>query len=127
MDDFSLNSTPPEQIFALRILRNLFPRVFALAQRAFSTNEWDESGEGSWDVFPDDDFLNNFATFRYGLKFELKALEREGTTYHLPKPGVKVTGTDVKFNSLYGNSIMVRRVGETEWENIEDARGKKFR
>ncbi len=106
-----------------RFWNQLFPRVFALAQRAFSTAEWDESGEGSWDVFSNDDFLNHFAMFRYGLKFELKALEREGILYHLPKPGVKITDTDVMFNSLYGNSIMIRRVGDNEWENCEDARG----
>ena len=104
----------------------MFPRVFALAERAYKNASWELTpGKNSWDLFEEDEFLVDFAQFRYAMKFELMDLEKRGITYQLPKPGGKVSNGNWGFNNLYTyNDIMFRELGTKTWKDYSDIKGK---
>lgn len=63
----------------------IYPRIIALAERAWHMAMWEESEEGSASKKQDDwqDFLN---TLSYK---ELHRLEERGIHYHLAPPGAR--------------------------------------
>ena len=110
------------------IWEQMFPRVFALAQRSWAETTWEETTGSSWDIFKNTTFKADWLRFRYALQFKLRELEQDGMWYDLPKPGMKEVGSNSwSFNTLYyHNPVMFRNPNSTDkdWKPYSIVKGR---
>lgn len=72
----------------------VFPRLIALAERAWHKAEWEKKSEGSLEK----DWQGFLSSV---VQKELPRLERAGITFYLPPPGLKREDGRVAFNNRY--------------------------
>ena len=99
----------------------LYPRVLALAERAWHTGDWEPAytagrsytyGDGQVDSAK---MLADWQTFNSHLTPQLAQLDREGLTYRMPVPGARVTGGVLEANVDYGNLAIQYRSHGGAW------------
>ncbi|CAG5077543.1 Oidioi.mRNA.OKI2018_I69.PAR.g8749.t1.cds [Oikopleura dioica] len=104
--------------------KQLFPRLFAFAQRAWAEGSWEqERRTDPWAIFQDQKFLEDFNYFRYSLRYELDIMESNKQQYWLPKPGAYTQNSGWGFNTLLKyNDIMFRQKGDsdTRWRTLSE-------
>jgi hexosaminidase len=111
----------------------LYPRVLALAERAWHTAGWEPAykpgqsysfGDGQVDSAK---LLADWQTFNTHLTPQLAALDREGLTYRLPVPGARITGGVLEANVSYANLTIQYRTQGGHWTRYTapvDVKGK---
>lgn len=100
----------------------LFPRVEALAERAWRKADWEPDykpgqaysyGDGQVDVAR----LNaDWGAFNIKLKARLATLDAEGIIYRLPPPGARLTGAVLEANTAYGDLAIQYREHGGGWK-----------
>lgn len=79
----------------------VFPRLIALAERAWHKAAWEEQGPQG------NAFQRDWQQFLHRLQtVELPRLSEQGVNYYLPPPGVKVSGNSVHLKSVYPEAVL---------------------
>jgi hexosaminidase len=100
----------------------LFPRVEALAERAWRKADWEPDyrpgqaysyGDGQVDAAR----LNaDWSAFNLKLNARLAALDTDGIAYRLPPPGARLTGAVLEANIAYGDLAIQYRAHGGGWK-----------
>ncbi|XP_067666725.1 uncharacterized protein [Haliotis asinina] len=95
-----------EQLFEM-----LLPRLLAVAERAWHEAPWEYMKNS--DADRDNDWLQFSSSI--GLQ-EMKVLDRLNYTYHLPPPGAKLSGSQLRVNTAFpGLSVEASVDGGQSW------------
>ncbi|EDO46502.1 predicted protein [Nematostella vectensis] len=98
----------------------VFPRLLALAERAWHKASWEDVKEEEERNRKEKEDWEKFANF-LGYK-ELGRLDKMGIKYHIPVPGARVDGSKVKVRTvLPGLPVHFSTDGEVTWLNITDS------
>ncbi|ESQ75911.1 family 20 glycosylhydrolase [Asticcacaulis sp. AC402] len=100
----------------------LYPRVIALAERAWHTGVWEPAyvpgktyswGGGQVNGAA---LLNDWQSFNARLKPHLAALDKAGVRYRVPVPGARITGGVLEANVPYGGLTIQYRTKGGAWK-----------
>ncbi|ESQ90854.1 hypothetical protein ABAC460_08475 [Asticcacaulis sp. AC460] len=100
----------------------LYPRVIALAERAWHTGSWEPAyvaGKSySWGGGQVDNaaLLSDWQGFNARLKPHLAALDKAGVRYRVPVPGARVNGGVLEANLPYGGLTIQYRMKGGAWK-----------
>ena len=104
-----------------------YPRVLALAERAWHTGAWEPAyaagkaysyGDGQVDGKA---LLADWQGFNDRLTPRLAELDRENVAYRLPPPGARITGDIFEANLAYGDLKIQYRAKGGKWLTYKDA------
>jgi hexosaminidase len=100
----------------------LFPRLLALAERAWRRAPWEVPYQAGQSYAHGDGRLNASAVttdwqrFRSRLALQMPLLDRDGVAYRIAPPGARVEGGRLLMNSeLPGTSLEYRTGGAGAW------------
>ena len=103
----------------------LYPRVEALAERAWHRASWEPAyipgkgytyGDGSVDVAALD---ADWQDFNARLAARLPMLDQAGVAYRLPPPGARITGGKLQANVAYGGLDIDYQTGDKTWQRYQ--------
>ncbi|TRY29830.1 family 20 glycosylhydrolase [Aliiglaciecola sp. M165] len=100
----------------------LYPRLVALAERAWHSPDWAESKDSS--SWPDENYQSDLASDWYYFSESLasKALpliERSSSHYRIPVPGAKIEAGELHMNSPLPGLILQYRLKNEEWKTYQ--------
>jgi hexosaminidase len=104
-----------------------YPRVLALAERAWHTGAWEPAYVAGKSYSYGDGQVNGQALladwqgFNDRLTSRLAELDREKVAYRLPPPGARVTGNIFEANLAYGDLKIQYRTKGGKWLTYKDA------
>ena len=109
----------------------LFPRVQALAERAWHTGDWEPAYKAGQSYSYGDrqvdaaKLLADWQVFNTHLNPQLAALDARGLTYRLPVPGARITGGILEANVPYGDLAIQYRTKGGKWTRYSGPVGVK--
>ncbi len=103
----------------------LFPRLLALAERAWSKPEWEPAYVAGARYTPGDarvdraGLLTGWRDFAGRMGVQMRMLDRAGVTYRLAPPGARITGGMLEANAEFSGTPIEYRTGGTAWRRYE--------
>jgi hexosaminidase len=104
----------------------LFPRLLALAERAWSKPDWEPAYVAGAGYTPGDarvdraKLLTGWQDFAGRTGVQMRMLDRAGVTYRLAPPGARIVGGRLEANAEFpGTPIEYRMGGATAWRRYD--------
>lgn len=95
----------------------VFPRLIALAERAWHRSAWEDEENKSQRVAQTNEEWTSFA--KALVNKELDRLEKMGIKYNIPKPGGRLNNLKVEVNTaLPGLNIQYTEKGRSNWRDV---------
>jgi len=101
----------------------IFPRMLALAERAWHKASWELPVVAGETFSPDSGQVdqqalsNDYATFAYALASkELAKLDAAGVKYRIPPPGAKRVGAAIQMNSAFPGLVLEYSADGSNWQ-----------
>ncbi|OMJ33502.1 beta-N-acetylhexosaminidase [Sphingomonas sp. Sph1(2015)] len=99
----------------------LFPRLLALAERAWSKPDWEPAYVAGTGYEPNDPrvdrtkLLAGWRDFAGRMGVQMRLLDRAGVTYRLAPPGARVSGGKLEANAEFAGTPIEYRTGGSSW------------
>ncbi|WP_433911175.1 family 20 glycosylhydrolase [Sphingomonas yabuuchiae] len=99
----------------------LFPRLLALAERAWRKPDWEPAYVAGTAYQPNDarvdraKLLAGWQDFAGRMGVQMRLLDRAGVTYRLAPPGARITGGRLEANAEFAGTPIEYRIGGTAW------------
>ncbi|MDQ1158680.1 N-acetyl-beta-hexosaminidase [Sphingomonas sp. SORGH_AS 950] len=104
----------------------LFPRLLALAERAWRKPDWEPAYVAGAGYEPGDarvdraKLLAGWRDFAGRMGVQMRMLDRAGVTYRLAPPGARIAGGRLEANTEFpGTPIEYRMGGATAWRRYD--------
>jgi hexosaminidase len=99
----------------------LFPRLLALAERAWSRPDWEPAYVAGAGYVPNDPrvdrtkLLAGWQDFAGRMGVQMRLLDRAGVTYRLAPPGARIVNGRLEANAEFAGTPIEYRTGGTAW------------
>jgi len=99
----------------------LFPRLLALAERAWSKPDWEPAYAAGTGYAPNDPrvdrtkLLTGWRDFAGRMGVQMRLLDRAGVTYRLAPPGARILGGRLEANAEFAGTPIEYRTGGAAW------------
>ena len=103
----------------------LFPRLLALAERAWSKPDWEPAYVAGATYTPQDGrvdqtkLLTGWRDFAGRMGVQMRMLDRAGVTYRLAPPGARIAGGRLEANAEFPGTPIEYRMGGTAWRRYD--------
>lgn len=103
----------------------LFPRLLALAERAWRKPEWEPAYVAGVGYMPGDvrvdraRLLAGWRDFAGRMGVQMRMLDRAGVTYRLAPPGARIVGGTLEANAEFPGTPIEYRTGGTAWRRYD--------
>jgi hexosaminidase len=109
-----------------QVVYMLFPRLLALAERAWSKPDWEPTYVAGASYDPGDPrvdrarLLTGWRDFAGRMGVQMRLLDRAGVTYRLAPPGARITGGRLEANAEFPGTPIEYRTGTTSWRRYDE-------
>lgn len=103
----------------------LFPRLLALAERAWSKPEWEPAYVAGTGYQPNDQrvdrtkLLAGWRDFAGRMGVQMRRLDQAGVTYRLAPPGARIVNGSLEANAEFAGTPIEYRTGNTAWTRYD--------
>jgi hexosaminidase len=103
----------------------LFPRLLALAERAWAKPDWEPAYVAGAGYTPGDArvdrarLLSGWDDFAGRMGVQMRLLDRAGVTYRLAPPGARISGGRLEANAEFPGTPIEYRTGGTAWRRYD--------
>ncbi|WP_440978213.1 family 20 glycosylhydrolase [Sphingomonas pseudosanguinis] len=103
----------------------LFPRLLALAERAWSKPEWEPAYVAGTGYQPNDQrvdrtkLLAGWRDFSGRMGVQMRLLDRAGVIYRLAPPGARIVNGRLEANAEFAGTPIEYRTGNTAWTRYD--------
>jgi len=103
----------------------LFPRLLALAERAWAKPDWEPTYVAGTGYEPNDArvdrarLLAGWGDFAGRMGVQMRLLDRAGVTYRLAPPGARIAGGRLEANAEFPGTPIEYRTGGTAWRRYD--------
>jgi len=103
----------------------LFPRLLALAERAWSKPDWEPAYAAGTGYAPNDPrvdharLLSGWQDFAGRMGVQMRLLDRAGVTYRLAPPGARIANGRLEANAEFSGTPIEYRTGGTAWRRYD--------
>jgi hexosaminidase len=103
----------------------LFPRLLALAERAWTKPDWEPAYVAGAGYAPNDPrvdrsrLLAGWQDFAGRMGVQMRLLDRAGVTYRLAPPGARIANGKLEANAEFAGTPIEYRTGGTAWRRYD--------